>query len=264
MKAIRELAMCEVWGGGRLMLHAAAYASGGNGCLILGPKGAGKTTLLTYLLHCGSARYVTNDRAAVVKGENGFSIHGIPTIVSLRSGTTGYFPKLREGQQDRAYRQLQTLAEAHEAAVPSELPRQMIDHPDLSPAQYTTHLACATDGAAHLAAVLVPNIRTDHDGLGGRGYRITRLDLDCARTAIHNALFGPEGACPGGGLLPAAVPMAADLADRRSAILNDLSRFIPCFQVDIHETAYATSNLADALSLLAGASDHPAERRSIS
>ena len=264
MKVIRELGMRELWQEGKLMLHAAAFASSGNGCLILGPKGAGKTTLLTYLLQSGAACYLTNDRAALVEIETGFSIQGVPTIVSLRTGTTGYFPILREGQKRRRYRLLQTLNEALESDVSSPLTQKMLENPDLSPAQYTTHLQCAVAAEARLAAVIIPNIRTSLDGLNPFGFHVKRLDLDSAGMEIDRALFGPPKGWPGGGMIPPEPIVPDYLAIHREKIVKKLVHAIPCFQVDIHEVALKTANFAAALNLIAGSSVDPVNKYAVS
>ena len=99
MKVIRELAMRELWQEGKLMLHAAAFASGGNGGLILGPKGTGKTTLLTYLLQSGAVSYLTNDRAALVETETGYSDPRDPHDSVVADRHDRLFPDLAGGAE---------------------------------------------------------------------------------------------------------------------------------------------------------------------
>ena len=251
MKVVRELGMRELWHDGNLMLHAAAFASGRSGCVIVGPKGAGKTTLLTYMLQFKCASYVTNDRAALVETENGFLIHGIPTIVSVRAGTTSLFPILRDGQERHRYRHHQTRAEALATDASSPIPLRMLEAPDLSPAQYTAHLRCVTTTEANLAAVIVPNLRTSCDGLEPCGFHMARLDSRSARTAIESALFGAAKGWPGEGMNPPGTKVRTYLEVRRERLVKRLVRDVPCFLIDIHETAFKTGNLAAALNLLA-------------
>jgi Ser/Thr protein kinase RdoA (MazF antagonist) len=258
MKVVRELGMRELWHDGKLMLHAGAFASGRNGCLIVGPKGAGKTTLLTYLLQSEGVSYVTNDRAALVETKSGFLIHGIPTIVSVRSGTTSLFPILREGQKRRRYRHLQTRDEALVPDVSSPIPRKMLKKPDLSPAQYTTHLQCITTTEARLAAVIVPNVRTSCDGLEPSGFHITPLDPRSARMEIERALFGAAKGWPGGGMIPPEPTVPTYLVVHRERMVKKLVRTIPCFRIDIHEVAFKTGNFAATLNLLASSSTEAA------
>ena len=264
MKVVREVGMRELWHDGKLMLHAAAFAAGGNGCLILGPKGAGKTTLLTYLLQSGGVSYLTNDRAALVETETGFSIRGIPTIVSVRSGTTSLFPFLHEGQKRLRYRHLQTREEAQNPDLSSPVSRKMLEEPDLSPSQYTTHLQCRTTAEARLAAVIIPNVRISLDGFGPFGFHMTRLDSLSARTEIEDAFFGPAKGWPGGGMIPPMPTLPTYLALHRERMVKNIVRGIPCFRVDINEVAFQTANLAASLNLLAGSPIDPASEYAMS
>ena len=135
----------------------------------------------------------------------------------------------------------------------------MVENPDLSPAQYTAHLQCATVPEARLVALIVPNIRTSLDGLEPFGFRITRLDPGSASAEINGALFGPAEGWPGGGMIPPAPTVPAYLADHREKAVKKLVPAIPCFRVDIHEAAFKTANLASALKSLAGSSTGPTD-----
>ena len=254
MKVVRELAMRELWHRGKLMLHAAAFASGSSGCAIVGPKGAGKTTLLTYLLQAKGVSYVTNDRAALVETDNGFFIRGIPTIVSMRSSTTSLFPILRDGQKRRRYRHQQTREEAWGGDLSGPVPQKMLEEPDLSPAQYTAHLQCATTTEARLTAVIVPKLQTRCDGLEPLGFRITSLDPRSARAEIEGALFGVTNGWPGGGMIPPEPTVPDYLEVQRHRMVTRLVRAVPCYRIDIQEAAFKTNNLAAALNQLASAS----------
>jgi Ser/Thr protein kinase RdoA (MazF antagonist) len=254
MKVVRELAMRQLWHRGKLMLHAAAFASESSGCAIVGPKGAGKTTLLTYMLQAKGVSYVTNDRAALVETDNGFIIRGIPTIVSIRSSTTSLFPILRDGQKRRRYRHHQTREEAWAGDLSRPAPQKILEEPDLSPAQYTAHLQCATTTEAQLTAVLVPKLQTSCDGLEPFGFRITRLNRHSARTEIDGALFGAAKGWPGGGMIPPEPTVLNYLEVERERMVTRLARAVPCYRIDIHEAAFETSKLAAALNQLARAS----------
>ena len=264
MKVVRELGMRGLWRRGKLMLHAAAFASGRSGCVIVGPKGAGKTTLLTYLLQFKWASYVTNDRAALVETDNGFLIHGIPTIVSVRSGTTSLFPILRDGQEVCRYRHYQTRAEALATDVSSPIPLKVLEEPDFSPTQYTAHLQCVTTTEALLAAVIVPNVRTSCDGLEPFGFHITRLDSRSARTEIEGVLFGAKNGWPGGGMIPPGPTVSTYLQVERERMVTRLVRAVPCYRIDIHELAFKTGNFAAQLSLLASSSIQAANQTATS
>ena len=87
-------------------------------------------------------------------------------------------------------------------------------------------------------------MRISHDTLG----------LSSARTAIENALFGAAKGWPGGGMIPPGTKDPPYLEVRRERLINRLVGAVPCFLIDIHETAFKTGNLAAALNLLAGSS----------
>lgn len=95
MRVVRELAMDRVVATGGLLVHGAAVATAEGTVVLSGPRRSGKTTLLIALLQAPGTRYVSNDRCVVRVGKGGASVRGLPTLVSIRGDTLGYFPEIR-------------------------------------------------------------------------------------------------------------------------------------------------------------------------
>jgi hypothetical protein len=252
MRVLRELAMRAATEGGSALIHAAAIASLGKGMLIVGPKGAGKTTLLTYLLLTGAGAYITNDRAILTKTDTGYSVRGLPTIVSVREGTTRLFPVIRRGQETRHFWQLHTLEEARPLPENPAWVESRITSPDLSPAQYRALLGCTAEHGAVASIIVNPIAVSNRDAVPPCGYRITRLENDAALESLQAAKFGPGDGCPGGELVgPGSEAQDRYREDQRKLVKLAASR-VPSYRVEIHEAAFATSDLARELLALEG------------
>jgi hypothetical protein len=87
MKLVRELAMSAAWSPRGLILHAAACVVDGRAVLIAGPRRAGKTSLLLHALRAEGVRLLSNDRVVLELDADATVVHGMPTIVSLRTDT---------------------------------------------------------------------------------------------------------------------------------------------------------------------------------
>ena len=96
VRVMREYAMNKTQRCGEFFLHASCFLTGERPVIVTGPKMAGKTTLLTFACLRGGGRFLANDRVRVGAGEDGFTVRSIPVIVTIREGTLGYFPGLRE------------------------------------------------------------------------------------------------------------------------------------------------------------------------
>jgi hypothetical protein len=59
------------------IVHAAGAVIGGRGMLFAGPSGAGKTTL-SRLLAAAGHEILSDDRVVVLRGRDGFTLHGTP------------------------------------------------------------------------------------------------------------------------------------------------------------------------------------------
>jgi len=75
----------------RLLLHAAAVATGETGVLLSGPSGSGKSTLAGLLVRSGFD-YLTDELVAV--GRRTGLLYGYPRALSIRSESAEMFPEL--------------------------------------------------------------------------------------------------------------------------------------------------------------------------
>lgn len=157
MKVVRELAMHSIGiDQEALILHAAACSIGGCGIAIAGPKRAGKTSLLGFMLLAADADYITNDRVVVSLSKPGPVLHGMPTIVALRSSLFELLPVLKVRLRGSGFQSRRTLGEAA-ANPPTPLPA-----PDgrygLSPPQYCALAQTRAVAEAPASAILFPTI----------------------------------------------------------------------------------------------------------
>ncbi len=91
MRVIREFAMNHSHRKGDLIIHGAAFVFGNDGVIVAGPKGSGKTSLLICVLLNTQVRFAANDRVSVIFDAKGPALHGIPTIISIKRQTPGFF-----------------------------------------------------------------------------------------------------------------------------------------------------------------------------
>lgn len=158
MRVVREVATVRALRSGALPLHGAACALAGGAVGFLGRKTAGKSTALIHALQNPAAQFVTNDRFFVRGTGNGWSIHGMPTIIKIRSGTLELFHELRLRSAERPYHRERTLSE-----VDSRSGRPSLDSEGVSfsQAQFLRVVGRSAVSAAPLDALLFPE-RDDH------------------------------------------------------------------------------------------------------
>jgi hypothetical protein len=185
MRVVREFGMSYVWRSGGIVAHAAAVRIGDEGLAIAGPKGAGKTSLLTWLLRHRDAQYVSNDRV-LLRVEDGRPIlRGLPTLVSLRSGTLAMFPALRDQLATRSYDHSTGLSEA--APDSSKTPRlAAYSARSLSPGQFCELLGVSRVAQTLLTGLLFPRVS------GGRGIELEPLSPRVAAVKLADFLLSPE------------------------------------------------------------------------
>jgi hypothetical protein len=183
MRVVRELAMHHVRKRGGLLLHGAALAVGGRGLLILGDKGAGKTTLLIHLLRRAGAQYLSNDRVVVWHAGARPRLRGMPTIVSIRSGTVGMFPQLRARLERRVPHYRLTLEEA--AATTQQTEPVHDGRFGVSAAQLCALLGVQRIGTCAGGALVFPRIVPGEQGM--RFVQIPRVEV-AAR--LRRSVFG--------------------------------------------------------------------------
>ena len=240
MRVIREIATaCVLASADRLQLHAAALESGGRALLVAGPKGAGKTTLLCYLAMSTRAGMIANDRV-IVSRDAGFDVRGVPTIVSVRPGTSRLLPCSFD-TVPRVARPVQlTLAEA-DAARRNVGSVDAGDHLYLSPAQFARALGISLSPSGRLAAIAFPQSHTEAGGLA-----VDRLKPDAAEQWLRAARFGL------GSGKNAATVFERLVDGRRSAgadesLVAALAGTVPCVVVRIGAHLFSRPDAARAV-----------------
>jgi hypothetical protein len=225
MRALREQAMLYAARAGWLLVHAAAVCLGEEGFVIAGPKRAGKTTILLHALRDAGGSYVANDRVALGGEPAAVTVHGIPTIVSIRRESSAWFRGL-----DRALaagRYDFRLAPAEHGAG-GEAPRAAAAATwGLAPRQLCHVLGVASRASARVAGVLFPRI----DARASETL-VEALDADRARDALRGALFR---SCPADGMFRIGEAGAATDGGARAP---DLLARVPSFLCRIGPDAY--------------------------
>lgn len=242
MRVVRELATNQAQRAGGLLLHASAFALGGRGVIVAGPKEGGKTALLIHALRAASVEYVSNDRFLVWPGSWPLG-RGVPSIVKLRQGTLDLFPELAGKLAATGYYQRLTLEEA--AGRPAAA-GQRSDPPRLSPAQLCRLLGVRARAECEIAVLVFPRVTSKPGAFG-----LELLSPAQVAVRLEAAFFGIR---PGrwasevfatGGELPA--PDRAALAARGRA-LADHVRGLECrLGLNAYESAQAADDLVAAL-----------------
>lgn len=243
MRVVRELATNHAQRAGGLLLHASAFALGGRGVIVGGPKEGGKTTLLIHALRAASVEYVSNDRVLVRPGAAPYA-RGVPTIVKLRQGTLDLFPALAGSLASTGSYQRLTLEEA--AARPAPAAGQRSDAPRLSPAQLCRLLGVRARAECEIAVLVFPRV-TGEPG----AFTLERLSPAEVAVRLEGAFFGiqpgrwaSEVFTPDGGPPP---PDRAALAARGRA-LADHVRGLECrLGLNAYESAQAADDLVGAV-----------------
>jgi hypothetical protein len=241
MRVVRELAMNEASARGGLLVHGGAFLLGGKAVIISGPKGAGKTTSLLQALGQPGVRYVSNDRMLVTERRGAMRCRGIPTIISIRSGSLKSAPSLAASLPRSGYVCYLTIREAtrrrREPARPDRERRYSI-----SPAQLCALMETPATPGARLSAMLFPVIKPRKGGarlrpLGQRAASrrvatgLFRAGLPEARNPAFTAADGPRG------------PNAA-----RAARL--IARHIRCFELTLGRDAMTDTSWIGHLATL--------------
>jgi hypothetical protein len=241
MRVVRELGMSYVWRSGGIVAHAAAVRLGDEGLAIVGPKGAGKTSLLTFLLRHRDAQYVSNDRV-LLRIENGRPLlRGLPTLVSVRSGTLAMFPALRDQLATRSYDHSTGLREA--APDSSEIPR-LATHGgrSLSPGQFCELLGVTRVTQTLLTGLLFPRVS------GGRGgIELEPLSPGVAAVKLGNFLLRMGRSPETRSIFDFAVdePIARD--PPLQARCRALTSRVQCFECRLGQDAYRDLDCIDVL-----------------
>ncbi len=243
MRVVRELATNREQRAGGVLVHASAFAVGGRGVIVGGPKQAGKTTFLVHALRADSVEYVSNDRVLVLPGATPRA-RGVPAIVALRRDMLDLFPALAERLAATAYYQRLTLEEAAGEPVPAA--GQRIGFPRLSPVQLCRLLGVRPRAECEIAAMVFPKI-TGKPGATS----LRRLSPEEAGRHLDDSLFGL-----GPGRWSSAVfaladgpppPDRAALAARCEALVDSVPGFECRLGLDAYRSAHAADDLVAAL-----------------
>lgn len=237
MRVVRELAMNHSQQKGGLLLHAAAFAVGGKGVLLAGPKSAGKTTLLIHALRAGAAQYVSNDRVLVSPGSVEARLRGMPTIVTLRPQTLDLFPWLAPRMAARPYNHRLSLREVAEGLAPTS--RSPDGRIGLSPAQFCELVGASPLAHCEVAAVVFPQV-TDEPGT----LSLREVGSREGGKRLEQALFGRRTGKRTSDLfcLPGDPPPPGEAA--LAALCRRLASTIPCFECRLGRGAYEDSATA--------------------
>lgn len=240
MRVVRELATNRAQRAGGVLLHASAFAVGGKGIIVAGPKRAGKTTLLIHALRAASARYVSNDRVVVQPDAVPVLARGVPTIIPLRRGTLDMFPAVAARVAAASYHHRLTIHEAATLGRRAAAPRSDADR--LSPAQLCRVLDASPLGQCEVSALLLPRITNESGAFSTR-----RLPEGEAAAQLAGGLFGVTV----GRWTSEVFSVAGDAAPPDLAALRDrcqrLTDRIPCFECRVGLDAFASASSADDL-----------------
>lgn len=162
MRVVREHAMEACARAGGVCLHAAAFEADGKVFLLAGPKNAGKSTLLVHALSAPATRFVSNDRAIVLRGRQGLQVRGMPTLVRVRAGTRRLLPGALQRVEWSADRACLTLPEWGSPAGAMLGPDDPII---LNPAQFAGLLGREQSVGGALAAIIYPQVDVRSSGL---------------------------------------------------------------------------------------------------
>jgi Phosphotransferase enzyme family len=231
LRAVREIA-AEAWRRypGHLQLHAAALAVGDAVVLLAGAKNAGKTTSLVHALDRPGARLVANDRVGIRLDADRVFVRGMPTIVSIRSGTLERFPALLHGLPASSFPWSLNDAEWRAARNAADVPPNR-EHLRLSPARFAKQLGRNLVAGGRLGAILICSLDPD---LPKRS--VTRLRPREARAALATCLYG--GGAPRVEPTVIETLVGGVVADDLAVSLDALAASIPVFECRLGPGAY--------------------------
>lgn len=228
MRAIREAAMDHAWCHGASILHGASFALGNQAILVAGEKEAGKTSLLcAALLGIPEASFLSNDR--VVLQNTGASVRAssLPTIVSIRAGSTQVVPSLLTA--------LSSASENYLGAPSAESER--VERWTLSPKQLSSLLGCSMKREAEVECCLFPRI--DH---GEKFFRIRELTADERRTRVLESAFAKNDLGRRSDLFRANAGVFPSAVVLRERLQQDFAS-IRCFEVRMGPGLYRPTEM---------------------
>ena len=231
MRVVRELAAARMLAQRSLLdLHAAAFAVAGRGVLLAGPKQSGKTTLLVDALASGRASLLANDRVIVDLGAQPARAFGLPTIVSVRTGTLRWFPSLPQGLPERpALLSAAELAAQAGAAPASAAPL----HLSMSPGQLAKRLGAGVAASAPIAAIVFPEIAPS-----ATSWSLERLSREDGTHWLRESLYGGASGLRATTVFAQLALGSRRLTPPRTTLLDRLASRVPCFRLRLGPHSY--------------------------
>jgi len=200
------------------------------GVLLVGPKQSGKTTLLVDALASGRASLLANDRVFVDTRQKPGCAFGVPTLVSLRTGTLRWFPSLPQGLPERPAL-LHTAELAAQAGATSGVGMPL--HLSLSPAQLAARLGAGVAACAPIAAIVFPEISA-----AASSWSLEAISREDGASRLRESLYG-IAACP---RLATVLEEAALGPSRgpspRFSLADRLASRVPLFRCRLGRHAY--------------------------
>ena len=242
MRVIREFAMGMAQKTGGRFLHASAFNIGGRAAIITGPREAGKTSLLTYVLSNSGADFIANDRLLVKANGKDVQLRGMPTIVSMRSGTLEFFPALLKSIGAHGFDARLTIRECRDSAHTSSTVTREGKH-GLSSRQYCSLLSCESIGESKAVSLLFPN-QTGRPG----EISLRVLEKDETQERLANCLFdniGPDRLSDV--FTPGASGTDNSFVVRDATLCEWLSSELTAYECTLGTEAYGTPEGAQAL-----------------
>ena len=245
MRIVREYVMNYAHRGGGFFLHASSFLLGGRPVIVTGPKRAGKTTLLLFACHRGGGQYLANDRVLVRRSGGAYRLTGIPSIVSVRLPTLGFFPGLERKLREGGYHCRLSSGERPEDVPSRQLPAWKDRHL-ITPLQF-----CRLAGTVQVAegrdpVVVLPRLT----GEPGR-FSLRRLSAEEGVEMLRHSLFGARHwvtSTPAFNLSgEARGPSAETLARRCRAFIDERSCLLCEIGTDLYRREENAREWAGAL-----------------
>lgn len=234
LRVVREFTAHHLVARGTLQLHAAGFAHGGRGVLVVGAKRAGKTSVLVHGLGEADSQFITNDRALVsLDGDGAWRLGGMPTVVAIRPDSAALLNRPDLAAAGR-WRARMTLAEAHSAGDDGP-GRAARDPLGLSPRQFCVRLGVGCVASAPLRVLVFPRI-------AHRGSGITFLRLP---PAVAGERLAAHRLNPAGTMFLADAPTTT--LPGPEAMLARLQASIPALECVLGQEAYVTRTMNDAI-----------------
>jgi hypothetical protein len=222
MRVLREYAMLHASHAGWLPVHAAAVSIGDDAIVIAGPKKAGKTSLLLHALCNEGGTYVSNDRVALQIRPGAVTVHGIPTVVSIRSESVSWFHTLASKLAD-----VRLDAGPPTSPARTDGPARPADNVELTPAQLCRVVDVRSRAAAGVTALVYPEV-----GPVRGGASLEALQAEPALDALRGVVFR---ACPADGMFGSAAAVPAASTDELAA---QVVARLPSFRCRLGPDAY--------------------------